>query len=179
MADPVTVTYLDVEPQVRTMLHRFQFKYGGDLEDYQSLASQVFLKVYHDCNTKKGAFEKRLLWCLWRRLLSARRQELRVNSRFTDNSKLHLVPRTQSPMLDDLFGRLSDRAVIVAKLALSEASQKLYSEVAETPFGQSPCKTTQTKINIVVRKIKKQLADWPEAQVKRTFQEIRIALTMR
>lgn len=120
---PLEQSYADCEDTIKRSVYAYWRKYHGDLEEYMSLASEVFCKAYESFDYgKHPSFNRYLHWMIWNALLSRYNKEKRRKQvpLFTDN----LSRRTKEFHLEEFLDDLSADGATVVKLSLSLASPR-------------------------------------------------------
>lgn len=68
-------SFIDVERLIFYLIGRFQRQYGGDIEDLESHAHEIFMEVFFKWD-KRRPFTDELTYKLWTRWLNTRSKEL-------------------------------------------------------------------------------------------------------
>jgi hypothetical protein len=90
----VTEGFLEVEPCLRRIAHKFQITYGGDYDEYLADAYYHFLSAWDTYDTSKGQMKGWVCLVVWKNLFEAMRLKCRRPS-FTPFSMM-------SDFIDDL-----------------------------------------------------------------------------
>src|SRR5437660_11802586 len=101
-------SYLDVERLILHLIRRFQRRYGGDIEDLESHAHEIFMEVFFRWD-KRQSFTDELTYKLWNRWLNTRIKELH-RQRLLPQIDVELATMQTPSILD--FQRFLDRLSI-------------------------------------------------------------------
>ena len=71
-------TYNSVEPLLKRICCNYITKYGGDFEEYFSVANESYMKAYDKYVPNKGAFSTFLWRVVWNSLLDESRKKTRL-----------------------------------------------------------------------------------------------------
>lgn len=166
----ITETYYDVENLIFDTIRKFQQRYGGDFEDYASLANEIFLRAYRTYQPGKGKFTSWLVYLVRIQMLEMVRRGAMRNARLPRVYPEMEKMTKESFSLRDFTFELSDDAQTIIHM-IFEMPNDVKLAVMERGGPDEP-----RNIRSGVREVLSDLG-WAGDRIKESFNEIREALT--
>lgn len=167
----VTETYHDVEPLIWHFIYQFTHKFGGDPDEYFSLAQEVFVKVYNGFDPTRGSsFGGYLLPALYRKF----RANLNMERRRQPVWQHHIGDR----IVESPEPQFDDRALLAE---LSQDACDLVGMILEAPDDVSDAlHAVRDSLRAIDWRaaLKSYLTSqgWSSTRIARTFEEVAEAL---
>lgn len=156
----VDIVYRDCLPRLKQVVGSFIRQYGGDYDDYFSLAQQTFIDAYRRYNAKKHPdFVAYACWLVRCKMLDHRRQVLERNSRnpmLGGDSLETVVVNTSDFDYGDFLASLSDDSRYIVELAMTyEGPPQKPSRVRKQVYDHltKKAKWTVTRVRECLREI--------------------------
>ena len=171
-SEPMEKVWGEVEHLVTHICNLFRTKHGGDPEDLQDTAVQVFVDVYRSWREGEAPFTSFLSTCIYRRLLDEKRKNLRINPIRIDRGSVKYGELEQSLQIEDtsrtfnyseFLEEMTEDARIVVKLVLETPPE--ISKIIEGKGGHPK------NVRSTIRQYLLQL-NWTYSRINESFSEI-------
>ncbi len=116
---PISVCYTSVQKTIDRAVRSFHHTYGGDYEEYRSLANWIFVTAYDKYNSDKGDDPaKWIAWMVWYGLRSHRRNTLKRMRRDVDVAEMWQERQAHKDVLHEIAVEESQDTATVVRLVL-------------------------------------------------------------
>lgn len=178
----IATSYTDVTRLLDDTVNKFVCRYGGEFDEYRSIANELFMearKRWHDHYDRFGyhrsSFTNWLRYFVWKQLLE------RVRTAATRNNRL---PRVYDYPLEEA-AECRSGVFCLDDYELSPRAKQVASMVFQPPIdirdamrssGRDMITASPTQIRKYIRLYLKELG-WPAQTIAETFEEIGVAVS--
>ncbi len=165
-----SATYEDIERMLFKVCGNFENKFGGNIDDYLSIASWTFMRAYQKFDATRGnQFTTYIWWALWNNLtkfcVGKKMDRMTVNTTdYLGDIDLNVLPSSPGFNLRELLFEVSEDSRLMLGLLLD--TPELLRSKSEKP--------TDLKRGLI--EYLRQSLGWTAARVAESFSEIREAL---
>lgn len=170
--EAVTETYLDVEKLIYDTIHRFIEQYGGDFDEFLSIARESYMLAFNSYDPERAGFVTYVRCFIWGRLQKTWRVERRRAQILNLNHEYdfsHHPERSENKFdVSEFVEKLSEDGKTVVNLVFDSPIDIALSIMERG--GDTP-----NNVRLAIREFLKDVG-WSAGRVSNTFREIRKAL---